>query len=694
DDLSLLAELVAPGSAHAATATKLPPVELMRATQDLLLRWITAASADAPLLLVCEDLHWADSSTLALLERLVHATHAPARGTMILLTARSGFAAPWTMPASAAMLVIDRLGPGSTARLVQQLAGARELPAALVQRIVDASDGVPLYAEEVTRAVLAAGASDGAAIEVPATLQASLLARLDRLGPARALAQTAALLGREFSFELLAAVVDLPVARLGQALHQLVAADLLRRRGAPPQARYTFRHALLQSAAADSMLRATRMHSHRRIAEVLQARFPGAVEAEPEIAAHHLAEAGESRRAIALWERAGERALGRSAVTEAVAHFDAALSLLDAVHDREERERLELGLRVPRAGALRALCGVAAPATGEAYEQAVGLARRLGEDQRLIPCLNGLYAYHMVRGQCDAALAPAQELLQVAHRCGDAVGEMIGHRAVGAVAFHVGHPLRAQEHLRRALALYVPARDAQLAVTLGIDHKVSACNFLALTCLVLDDADEAMSLQRDGLARAESLAHAHSVAQALVFGCLLLALRGDWDELRDWSQRTCALAGERGFALMDAGGRFFRACAIAFDGDAEAGLAQMHEGAQAWWKTGARNYRTFAEMLLARAHAQLGQHDAAAALLREAHAGIAATGERWVEPELWRVEALLLRERPDADAGSIEARLQRALSLAQGQQARRWERLAAASLAAARAAATRPPAAS
>jgi predicted ATPase/class 3 adenylate cyclase len=677
--LPLLAALVAPGSAPAFEAAALAPAQLMQATQQVLLDWLAAAVRRAPLLLVCEDLHWADASTLSLLKRLLEAPLPPRM--LAVLTARPDFKPPWNASAHAT-LQLQPLPPEAMRELVQQLAAGRPLAAPLVERIVQVAEGVPLYAEEITKAVLESAQDQAAAIEVPATLQASLLARLDRLGPVKPLAQTAALLGREFSFELLASVVDLPVAQLGPALHQLVAADLLRRRGTPPQARYTFRHALLQSAAADSLLRSTRAQLHRRIAEALQTRFAAVVEAEPETLAHHLSEAGESLRAIPLWQRAGERALARSAVVEAVAHLEAGLSLLPAAPAGRARDRIELGLQLARASALRAVKGVAAPATGQAYEHAVTLARRLDDPAQLIPALNGLYSYRMVSGQCDQAAAPAHELLRVAHERGDAVYEMIGHRAVGAVAFHVGEPRSARQHLQQALAPYDAERHARLAVLLGIDHKVTASNFLSLTLFVLGEPEAALQCQREGLAHAERLDHAHSHAQALVFGCLLLALRGDWQQLPPWAERVIVLGQRRGFPLMEGGGRFFLGAARAFGGAGPQalrhGLAVMQQGSELWWGTGARNYRSYCELLMARATAALGQADAARGYLEAAQQGMAQTGERWAEPEMLRVQGELLHARDEAAGLRL---LKQAQDVARRQGAEGWRQRAAASLA-------------
>jgi predicted ATPase len=671
-----LAALLMPSSAAAAPVAGLAPAQLMQATQALLLQWLRAASRRAPLLLVCEDVHWADASTLALLQRLIESLGGAS--LLLVLTTRPGFDAPWPDDALAEVIALERLPASAVREIVLDMARGRPLADSVVERIVEVAGGIPLFAEEIAKSVLD-GAAAGTQIQVPESLHASLLARLDRLGSIKPLVQTAALLGREFDFELLAAVSERSPAELGEALHALVAADLLQRQGVPPQTRYSFRHALLQTAAEESLLRSARAATHGRIADTLEVRFPGTVDAEPETLARHRSEAGEPRRAIPLWLRAGERALSRSAVIEAMAHLDSGIAALPSVDAAPERERLELDLHILRASALRAARGIAAPDTGEAYERACALARAQDDTARLIPALNGLYSYHMVRGECDAAREPATELLRVAHERADATYEMIGHRAVGAVAFHVGEPQLAREHLERAIALYDPAQHAQLAFILGIDHRVGASNFLALSLFVLGEAEASLDVHRAALVHAEQLDHAHSTAQALVFGCLLLALHGDWRRLVPLAERTVALGRARGFPLMEGGGRFFLGAAMAQDGgDAEAALAVMEEGAQLWWGTGARNYRAYAQMLEAEVHVRLGHTERAKALLSAAHDGIAATGERWVEPELWRVEGEWLRG-VDGEAASL-AKLQHALKLAQAQGAQAWVQRAQASL--------------
>jgi class 3 adenylate cyclase/predicted ATPase len=654
------------------TPTDPSPAALMQALQTLLVDWLSAAARTGPALMLWEDVHWADPTTLALLKRLLEGGLPP--GLLLVLTTRPDFTPPWRADAVAKTLVLERMGVGAIRHVIQQVAGGRALAPALVDRIVHTAEGVPLYAEQITRSVLDS-ATDAVHIEVPATLHASLMARLDRMGPAKAVAQTAALLGREFSPELLAAVCALPRGELERSLQQLTQGDVLQTLPDLQPPRYAFRHALLQVAAGESLLRTARQQTHARIAQVLRGQFPETVDAAPETLARHVTEAGDTDEALALWRRAGEHALARSAVAEAVSHLQTGLDLLPQLPAGRTRDTTELGLQVLLASALRAGQGVAAPATGAAYERASALARELGDRPRLIPALNGLYSYHLVRGRCDEAQAPAQQLLDTARAHGDALFEMIGHRAVGAVAFHVGDPATARHHLQLGLAQYVPERHAPMAMVLGIDHKVAASNFLSLTLCAQGDDAAAMEVQRGCLAWADQLGHAHSTAQALVFYCLMLAVQENWQAIGPMAERATELGQKRGFPLMESSGRFFQAAARAMGEHATGELPQMQVSASQWWATGARNYRPLVELILARVQAQAGDMQAARQLLRAAHGGVAASGERWIEPELWRLQGELLAEHREND-------LRRALELARRQGASGFEQRAQRSMAA------------
>lgn len=656
-----------------------PPAVLMQQLQALLAEWLAGTARDGPGLLVWEDVHWADPTSLAVLQRLLGA--APVPRLMNLLSTRPQYVPAHEARAALPRRVLVPMDQAAIEQLAQRTAGTRALPPALLARIVALAEGVPLYAEQITRAALESGDAD-AAIDLPATLQATLTARLDRLGPVKEVAQVAALLGRDFSADLLGAVTALAPPALADALDRLVGGDVLQPVPDSAPARYAFRHALLQAAASDSLLRAARRGAHERIAQVLLARFPDAVELAPEILAGHWSAAGRVPEAVAQWHRAGERALARSAVAEAAAHLRSGLSLVDELPERQDgapvRDAQELALLIPLASALRAGQGVGAPDTGAAYERAVVLAEALGDRRQLIPALNGLYSFLMVSGRFADASVPAQKLLDAASAGGDALFEMIGLRAVGAMAFHMGEPRKAREHLERGLAMYVAERHAPLAVTLGIDHGVMSSNFLGLTLWQLDEEEAARRLLRRNLAWAVELDHAHSHAQALTFGAMLVTMLEDWPAAAELGTRGAALSRRLGFSVLALACEFFAAYAQAQQlapAELAAPLARMQQAAQAVWATGTLNYRPLLEMQLARVLARCGQADAARAMLAAAFQTVALSGERWIEPELWRLRA-------DLEPAQAQAHLRRALAVARAQRATRLVRLADEAIAA------------
>lgn len=659
DAPELLRTLVGREAADATTSA----AQRMQALQELLFRWLSASAAQGPALLLVEDLHWADPSTLAVLRRFVPAS-LPA-GLLVLATARNELALPWEPGDGVELLDLQRMDDASVRGLVMALPGGPALSVATVERIVQLAEGVPLFAEQIARSVIDPSTRTPE-VDVPASLGASLMARLDRLAGAKTIAQTAALLGREFSVDLLSAVCELPGSGIQAALGQLVSGGVLQavEGGGPP--RFAFCHALLQSAAAESMLRQTRQGRHLRIAQVLQRQFSGLVETEPETLARHLTGAGPPcvMQAAAQWRAAGEHALARSAVLEGLSHLQQGMGLLHDIAPGPERDELELGLQVAMASALRAVQGVASRDTGAACERAVELARKLGDRQRLIPALNGLYSYHLVGARFESARGPAQQLLDVARESHDRLFEMIGHRAVGAVLLHTGELGAARRHLEQGLSMYEPALHAPLAPQLGIDHRVMSSNFLGMALVLLGEDEAGRAQLGQALDWARQIDHAHSLAQALAFHCIVAALQERWAEMPEMARQTIAIGRERGFVLMEVCGSFFLLASQALLGGREAAeqaLPEMVATLDRWWQTGATNYQPLCQALLARVQALTGRLDAASETLALAHRQVAESGERLFESGLWRVQAQLLPEgRQDAAQRAL------AVALAQG----------------------------
>lgn len=662
DAPELLGALVGRDGPGTATLTA---AQRMQALQTLLFEWLSAASAAGPVLLLVEDIQWTDPSTLAVLRRF-----SPGRvpqHLLMLMTARLDTPLPWDDDPSIDGLWLKRMPDDAVRGVVMAVSGGGALTAVTVEQIVRLAEGVPLYAEQIARSVIEPS-TQAKVVEVPANLGASLTARLDRLAGAKAIAQTAALLGREFSVDLLSAVCELPSPSIQSALRQLVSGGILSTVDRAGGLRYTFCHALLQTAAAESMLRPARQSRHLRIAEVLQQHFSKTVEYEPETLARHLTGAGLLWSATAQWRAAGEHALARSAVVEGLSHLQQGLALLPEIAPSGERDALELGLQVALASALRAVQGVAARDTGAAYERAAGLAQSLGDSSRLIPVLNGLYSYHLVGGRFESARGPAQQLLDLARARNDRLFQMIGHRAVGAVLLHTGDPTGARSHLDSGLAMYDPVLHAPMAPQLGIDHRVMVSNFLGMALALLGEDEAARARLDAALAWARQIDHAHSLSQALAFHCIVGAVQDRWSEVPAVAQETMALGREHGFALMAACGVFFLHAAQALLGGpqaAERALPEMRAALDLWWQTGATNYRPLCQALLARVQALAGRLDDARQTLALAHRQMEESGERWFESGLWKVQSTLLpedRDRAQARAVAV-ARAQGAAGL-------------------------------
>jgi predicted ATPase len=414
ETLPLLAALFSLPPPEGAPPLSFSPQKQKQLTLEALIAWLLEETEHAVVYCAWEDLHWADPSTLEILTLFLD--QVPTTRVLTLLTFRPEFTPPWGNRSHLSQLTLSRLGRQHVETMVEQVTRGKALPAEVVQQIVAKTDGVPLFVEELTKTVLESGLvreCDGyyeltgplPPLAIPTTLQDSLMARIDRLSTAREVAQTGATLGREFSYELLQAVSPLDQQTLRQALGKLVEAEVLYQRGLPPQARYLFKHALIQDAAYQSLLKSTRQQYHKQIAQILQERFPETVETQPEILAHHYTEAGLSEQAVPCWQRAGQRAIERSANKEAVSHLTTGLALLKTLSNTPERLQQELLLQATLGPALMATKGYSDPEVEKVYAQALALCRQAGgEPQLLTVLLWGLWAFYVVRVELQKAL--------------------------------------------------------------------------------------------------------------------------------------------------------------------------------------------------------------------------------------------------------------------------------------------------
>jgi class 3 adenylate cyclase/predicted ATPase len=670
----LISELLGINAGARYPAEDLTPQQRRARTLAVLIEQLLGLSRRRPVLMVVEDAHWIDPSTLEFLGQALDRI-AGAR-VLLLLTSR-----PDNQPAlgghpHVTRLTLNRLGRGPTEAIVARLTGGRSLPPEMLAEITARTDGVPLFIEELTKAVL-----EAAGTAVPASLHASLMARLDRVPGVKEVAQVAACIGREFAYPLLAAVSPLPEAELQAALDRLVAAELVFSRGKPPHSSYTFKHALVRDAAHESLLKAQRQQLHGRIATVLEEHFPETVETEPELLAQHCAEAGLSAQAVEYWQRAGQQALARSATAEAVAHLDRGLGLLVGLPDGPERRRRELGLQLALGPALIAAKGFAASETGRAYARACELCREAGDIQKLLPALYGQSAVHWQRAELAAAHEGGRELLRLAEEQGDAPAEVVGHRILGAFLFPLGRFAEARAHSEAGLALYDPVRDRSSRFVYAVDSRVVCLLWLSQALFALGYPEQARVRQGEALTSARELAHPNTIAQSLFCGWTLHHLLRDGREAREQAEALIALATEHGLPLWLATGVVVRGWALASSGRAKEGIAVIRLGLDDYRATGSELFSPYFLALLADAYGQAHQAAGGLSLLADALDGVERTGVRWIEAELHRLRGELQLALPKPDQSDADACFGRALAVSREQQAKFWELRAATSLA-------------
>ncbi|MCK1636114.1 AAA family ATPase [Bradyrhizobium sp. 157] len=686
DDVTAVAPLLA-ALLSLETDARYPPLDMSphrqkERTLEELVNQVLGLATRRPVLALYEDVHWVDPTSLELLDLIVDRVQgAP---VLVLITFRPEFEPRWTRRyAHVTALNISRLSRRQGAAMVARLSGGKALPPAVLDQIVAKTDGVPLFVEELTRTVIETNllrdegdhyalAGPLPPMAIPTTLQESLLARLDRLAPAREVAQVAAAIGREFSHELLATTTALPESELQAALDDLVGAGLVFRRGTPPQATYSFKHALVQDAAYATLVRAKRQRMHARIAAAIEQHFSETVQAQPELLAHHYMEAGLAQPAIDYWLRAGQRAIARSAMTEALAQLQSGLDLLASLPEAD-RSRRELDLQVALGVALMATQGWAAPEAGRANARARDLCEQIGATAQLWPVLYGQWVFHGVRAEQNAAREVADEFLRRAQDHQEASATVVAHRISGTGAFWRGEVAAARTHLERTLALYDPERHQSLAFLYVQDPRVAALSALSWTWLVLGYPEQARARSREALDAAREIAHLNTLAYALLFACFFEQFRGAGREAKDRAEKLIELATEQNFPHFLAAATVIRGWALTQSGELETGLAQLRQGLPAWRATGAGLYEPYFLGLQAEALGRSGAAEEGLDLVAKALERVEETGERWFEAELHRIMGELMLRLPKPDPIAAEARFGHAAATARQQGAKVWE---------------------
>jgi predicted ATPase/class 3 adenylate cyclase len=686
----LIAALIGIPTGDRYALPELTPQRQKQLTLEALADQLEGLSAEQLVLLVYEDAHWIDPTTQELVGLVVERLQR--LPVLSIITFRPDFAPTWTGLPQVSALALTRLGRRDGAAMVERVVGAKSLPDEVSAEIVGKTDGVPLFVEELTKTVLESGLLKDAGdryelsgplppLAIPSTLHDSLLARLDRLAPVKEVAQIGAAIGREFSYALLAAVADRPEDQLQAALDQLVSSELVFQRGMPPEATYSFKHALVQDAAYGTLLKPRRQHLHARIAEVLEEQFPEAAEAQPELLAQHCTQAGLVGSAIEYWHKAGQLAIRRSTMAEAVTLLNKGLEALQGLPEGEERDRQELELQVTLGVALLAARGQPAVETGRAYARARDLAQRLGETQALFRALYGLNSHHTSRAEFVAGREVAATLLRRAYDQHDMAAQTLGHRSVGVTAISAGEFAVARTELERVLALYNPVKHRRLAFLYGQDPGPAVPAWLAWPLLAMGYPEQARSQHLEGLARAREMAHPNTLAQTLYCGCVVRQLSRDRLGVVELAEVLVPLATEQGFPYWLAMAIILRGWALSEAGETERGIAQIMRGLTAFRATAAQLWMPYFLGLLAEARGKANEPAEGLRLLAEALDRVERTGERWFEAELHRRRGELLLSLAEGERGEAEPCFHRSIAVGREQNAKLWELRASTSLA-------------
>jgi class 3 adenylate cyclase/predicted ATPase len=688
EDGAFLADLMSLPASDCRSPPNLSPQRKKERTLEALIRQLEGLARRQPVLMVFEDAHWIDPTSRELLDLAVERVRT--LPVLLVVTFRPEFQPPWTGQPQVSMVALNRLDRHERTALMAQIVGDKALPDEVVAEIADRTDGVPLFVEELTKSVLESGllrverdryVLDGALppLAIPATLHDSLMARLDRLAWVRLVAQTGAAIGREFSYSLLRVVSRLSEDELQAALGRLVASELVLQRGSPPDAVYTFKHALVQDVAHDSLLRSSRQQLHAKIAAALETHSPELMDTQPELFAQHYAEAALVEKSVAYWGKAGRRSVARSAMAEAVAQFQRALDQLALLPDRPGRQCQELEYRSALGAALISVKGFAAPETGQAYARARKLWEQLDSPTEFLLVPYGQSRYHAHRGELDLAQRLDEDLLRVSRHRNDRAGLVLGHYSFGRTLFFAGRLASSRSHLEEVLALYDPISHSLLSQRVGIDHRVQSQVFLGIVLFCLGFADQALARSCAAIAEARRVDHPPSLASSLSLGAVVLWFVGDTTALDERVDQLLAVAAEQGFPFYHAWGTIYRGWVRVKKGDAADGVSLLRSGSAAYRATGAALWMPQHLALLAGACEIAGQVEEAVRLFDEALQTTENTGERWFAAELSRRKGQLLLRQGQLEAA--EELYCKALSIAREQEAKLWELRAAESLA-------------
>ena len=695
-DRALFAELLSLRSDSLLPKLDLTPQQRRERTFEALTTQIASLAEQRPVLMIFEDIQWIDPTSLEALGRGIDRIKSVS--VLLIITHRTEFEPPWLGRPYVTALGLNRLGKRESASMIDHVAGNDALPETMRQDIIERTDGIPLFVEEMTRAVLEAESEvDGrktvtafpsSAIAVPASLHAYLMARLDRLGPAREVAQIGAAIGREFSHALLAAVALKDEKALQSALDALTSSGLLFQQGVTPNATYLFKHALVQDAAYGTLLREPRRALHARITKTLESQFAEIADNQPELLARHSTEAGLIEKAASLWGNAGQRSLARSALAEAAEQLSRALEQIATLPAtpalRKEQIRLQVALIHP----LFHIRGFAAPETKAAAEQArllIEKAEALGEPLEdpllLFSVLFGFWVANYLAFNGDVMRDLATQFLTLAKRQGTKIPRMMGHHVMGISLAATGDLVHGLTHFDRGVALYDPEQHRPLATRFGADVRVANVSFRSWAQWMRGYPEAALADNERALEDAREIAQAATLMVALFCASLVCTLCGKYAQATALSEELIAVAEQQGALFWKSFGTSIQGWVFGLTAMPLDAIRMLTSGISALQSTGARATVPISLARLATAHAEVAQFENAWRCLGDATTAIQKTKETWWEAEVSRVAGEIALKPREPDPAKAEAYFERALEVARQQQAKSWELRAAISLA-------------
>jgi len=692
--MPILANLLSLPPSERYPLPELSPPKRKEATLAALMVQLEGLSARQPVLVVFEDAHWIDPTSLELLAIIVE--RLPQLRVLLLITARPEFAQPWPGHAHVTTLPLTRLNRRVGSAIIKRIAAGKTLPEEVMNQILARTDGVPLFVEELTKTVLEGGLlqeRDGhyvldrplLALAIPMTLHASLMARLDRLAPVREVAQIGAVVGREFSYELLSVVAGLPKKKLDEALAQLVESELVFCRGEAPQAIYSFKHVLVRDAAYSGLLKSRRAQLHAAIASAVEQRFPEIIEAEPETLAHHLMEAGLNEKAAGYWLQAGKNAAMRSANLEAIAHLQRGAEAVGCLPEGSQKDRLDLDFQFALGPCLIATQG---PASGKAvatFVRARELCERLGDPPEYLQVMFWLVTASVVRGELPRAAEMIATLLRLAQAHGDRPALLNAMRGEAMILLFMGRLADARKAIEGAVEAFNASDEADrlAARSAGQDAGVADLALMSWALWLLGDVDTAVTRMIAAFQRAAGIEHPHTHAYACYYASVLHALRGEQAIAQGHAERCLALSEEHGFRQWRGLSRAIQGtCGTMLDPSSDT-LKEVMRALEEYRGAGYQLGITALYVLLCRALLLLRQPEAALEATEQGLATAVHNTERIFEAELYRLKARALLARGGSDARtSARPFLDQALMTASSQHARSLELRAATDLAA------------